>query len=206
MLYKEDWELTKKRYELFWNREVLDRTVIQVTAPRKNPIPYKKEMPEPADAEKIWTDPEYFIHKYEKEFAKTFFGGDSFPNLWINLGPGNMATFIGSEPGYSTETVWFNQVYKDWKDFKGLKYDPENKWWKITQELTKLALKEMDGKYQVGLTDLGGVSDIAASLRDSQNLLMDLYDYPEKVKEMQDQIHGLWNIYFFELEKILATK
>ena len=73
MLYKEDWEETKKRYEQWWNGEIIDRVVIQVTANRKNPIKYEKEMPKPADVVKMWSDPEYFIYKHEKNFAKTFF-------------------------------------------------------------------------------------------------------------------------------------
>jgi len=206
MLYKEDWGEAKNRFEHWWRGEVTERVVLQVKAKRKNPISYKKEMPKPSEVLKIWSDPEYFIHKHEKVFAGTYYGGESFPNLWINLGPGNAATFMGSEPGYSEFTVWFNQVYKDWKEFKGLKYDPENKWWKIAQEITRRATAEMGDKYQVGIPDLGGVTDIAASLRDSQNLLMDLFDYPEKVMEMQEQILKLWYVYFYELEKIMAAK
>lgn len=206
MLYKEDWEETKKRYEQWWNGEIIDRVVIQVTAKRKNPVPYKKEMPKPSDVVKMWSDPEYFIYKNEKNFAKTYFGGESYPNLWIDLGPGNMATFIGSEPGYAESTVWFNQVYKDWSEFKPLKYDPDNKWWKTTKELTERALLEMEDKYQVGITDMGGITDIAASLRDSQNMLVDLFDAPDKVMELEDQILELWFVYFFEMEKIMAAK
>ena len=37
MLYKPDWDMTKKRFEAFWNREILDRCMVAVTARKDNP-------------------------------------------------------------------------------------------------------------------------------------------------------------------------
>lgn len=206
MLYKEDWANAKKRFEYWWNGEILDRVVLQVTAKRKTPIPYSKIILEPENVVDKWINPEYVIFKNEKVFSETFFGGESYPNLWINLGPGIMATYIGSEPSFDERTVWFNPIYNNWNEFKGIKYDPNNKWWNITKKLTEEALNNMNNKYLVGITDIGGITDIVASLRDNNNLLFDLIDYPEKVKEISNEVAKLWFFYFNELEKLLSKK
>ena len=58
-------------------------------------------------------------------------------------------------------------------------------------------------KVIVDITDLGGNLDIAASLRGTQNLLFDLTDYPERVKNVTAKVNELWFRYYEELAGII---
>ena len=47
--------------------------------------------------------------------------------------------------------------------------------------MTRLLAESNDGSYITGISDLGGNLDILASLRNTQELLTDLYDNPDMV-------------------------
>jgi 5-methyltetrahydrofolate--homocysteine methyltransferase len=49
-----------------------------------------------------------------------------------------------------------------------------------------------DPEVMFSITDLGGIMDIVASLRTTEELLYDLYDYPEEVKAFAKQVKTLW--------------
>ena len=42
-----------------------------------------------------WTDPRYRLAHAESRLARTYFGGEAFPSFDPEMGPGNLATFIG---------------------------------------------------------------------------------------------------------------
>ncbi|MCS7253105.1 MAG: hypothetical protein RMK18_02870 [Armatimonadota bacterium] len=202
MLYKEDWEKATERWEAFWQKEVIDRPVICVTAPREKPMPHKP-VKAPSSIEQQWLDIPFRIEKAEAEFACTFYGGEAFPNFWCNLGPGYMATFIGAIPRFAETTVWF-ETPMDWgKVMECLQYGEGNKWWQFVKSLTEEAAKYFKGKAFVGMTDLGGVTDILASLRGTLNLLEDFVTEPMKVRRASQRIVHLWFRYYSELDELL---
>lgn len=51
-----------------------------------------------------------------------------------------------------------------------IRFDPQNRYWKLIQELTRRALDVAQGDFVVGLSDLGGDLDILASLRGEERL------------------------------------
>lgn len=223
MLYKEDWSQVCERFKAWWENELFDRPIIQVTAPRKGVRnlpecenlgfagdPYR---PEDYLSYLSWViplgfardpyHPEVTVNKFEDWCSKVFFGGEAYPDLWINLGPGIAATYIGAEARYreDSKSVWF-ETPKEWQELEGLKFDPDNKWWQLTKNITSFVSDRSEGKFLAGITDLGGITDIAASLRGSQNLIIDMFKRPEKVKTLSSQILELWHIYYEELYKI----
>lgn len=53
------------------------------------------------------------------------------------------------------------------------------------------------------MTDLGGVVDILASLRGTENLLYDCYDEPQRVKQASARILELWHDCYARLQQII---
>ncbi len=203
--YKEDWDQAAKRLEAWWQGELLDRVVIQVTAPRDD-----------ARGGSGWTgwnlpqtpdDPDPAIDAFEASCRDTWFGGESFPNLWINLGPGIVAAFLGAEPEVAPDTVWFETEERPWdRILREAVYDPDNLWWRRARAITARAVERGRDQYIVGMTDLGGELDVLASLRGTENLLVDLVQEPEKVRIMADRLNDLWIRYHDELHEIIAAK
>jgi len=192
MIYKKDWDQARERWRAWWAGELLDRVVLQVTAPRKGTSGRHK-----------WNWLNSFNHRRQPEAAReefeqycsnTFFGGESFPNLWINLGPGITAAYLGCTPQANAETIWFNPPPQEmtWEEVPALGLDPENYWWKITRELTELAVQWAGNKFFAGMTDLNSVQDILCHLLGTQRMLYGLIDHPDEFKQACNLVNDIW--------------
>jgi len=191
MLYKEDWDEAAERIRAWWEGEIVDRAVIQVWAPRKS-----------AGEESRWNvwylaqhpdDPDGAVCEFEKYCRGTFFGGEAFPNLFLNLGPGILAAYLGCRVRVAEDTVWFEPPGElSWNDILKLELDPDNRWWRITQELTSRIAELGEGKFFTSVTDINSVANVLGHLRGNQKLLVDLIDHPVAVKEACWRIHKTW--------------
>lgn len=55
----------------------------------------------------------------------------------------------------------------------------------------------------MGMPDLGCALDILSTFRPAENLIYDIYDYPEEVKRCIWEIHGLWHRFYNEFDEVL---
>ncbi len=121
--------------------------------------------------------------------------GDGFPLMWMNFGAGVLAAMVGGEGMAAKETVWFSPgVFKD-KDLEeiAIRFNPETDWAKWLADFYQTADQMFEGTPMVaGMTDLGGVLDVLASLRGTQNLLMDLLDSPDEIKRLVREERIAW--------------
>lgn len=133
--------------------------------------------------------------------------GDAWPRTWLNFGPGVAAAFLGGEVDPQPNTFWF--LPGKWHDvpLRDIKpeYIPDEPWWKAVSEITAACVARFGGDAQFGFTDLGGNMDVAASLRDTQKLLVDCIDDPEGVDALCAAITPLWLRYYDELHAIVKT-
>jgi hypothetical protein len=205
MIYKEDWDKTKERMLAWWEGEILDRAVLQVTAPRKGTS--GKHKWDWLNSFNHLDQPEKAREEFEEYCQNTFFGGESFPVLWVNLGPGIPAAYLGCTPQANPDTIWFNppKAEMSWDEVLSLRLDPENYWWKKTRELTALAVQWAEGKYFAGMTDLNSVHDILCHLLGTQRLLYDLIDHPDEFKKSLALVNDIWLACYDELARILQA-
>jgi len=202
MLYKEDWPQAEERMRAWWAGELLDRVVLQITAPRRG-----------MEGSHQWDwlylarhleQPEQVLEEWEKYCRATLFAGEMIPNLWINLGPGVVSAYLGSRMHLGSDTIWFEPPGDlSWPEILSLRLDEEEKLWKKTRKLTRLAAEAGKGKYFVGMTDLNSVFNILCHLRGTQRLLTDLIDYPEEVKQACSLINEIWLTCYRELTELI---
>jgi len=195
--YKEDWDKTQQRFAGWLAGEAFARPLIQVTAPRRG-----------TTGSSSWTgwnfvhDPEHpekAIEAFEQRCRITYFGGEAFPNLWINMGPGCLAAYLDCEPLILPGTVWFREANLSWDEILQVQLDPENEWWRRTRDFTHLACQYGAGKFFVGVTDLNAVLNVIAFLRGNERLLVDLIENPNQVKQACQHILDLWFACYDEL-------
>lgn len=186
---KKDWEKAKFNLTNWWQGTGI---ALSITAPRDTPRGDLKKPEEPADLKTRWTDPDYRLKKAEYIMANTFFGAEAFPYFDTQIGPGNLATFIGSEPGFAEDTVWYNQSIDDPDSYPELEFNPENKWYQNQMAIIKAGLARANGRYLVGMPDLVENIDILASLRGSENLLMDFIERPTFVRQKVQEINQIY--------------
>lgn len=215
MLYKEDWEDVARRFEAWWEGEVIDRVALQVTAP-KNGYHGRSYAREPhseipsleplKDPKRRWTDIEYVIAKNDEYFRSTFWGGEAFPCLWVNLGPDIFAAYLGCELSFAEDTTWSRPFIDSWEPFPRIELDPENAWWRLTKEMTAAAVEAGKGKYFVGITDIHGGGDALAAMRGPDRLCIDLLESPDKIKRAMESLKPIWYTVFEELHEIVQRR
>lgn len=133
-----------------------------------------------------WFDEEYQLERFERELGNKVFLGETFPLFWPNLGPNVFAGFYGSHLEYGEVTSWAEPILDRYD--RPLALDWHSQYLLKLDSLTQLALERCRGKYLVGYTDLHPGIDWLAALRDTQQLCFDLFDEPEAVKRLLEQV------------------
>ncbi len=201
MEYKEDWEQAKERLIAFWKGEAIGRAALQVYALRNEPIPGTEAPPVPADPTQLWTDPEYLLPAADHHFRTQYFGAEAVPSHWINLGPVIMAAYLGSQPHFDRETVWYSPISYQYD--RPLLLHEDNVWWQLTNEVTRRSCEFFYGKALTGITDLSGCTDVLAILRTTEAVLLDMVDRPQQVQQAVIELAHLWVRCYNELYQMV---
>lgn len=177
---------------------------LHVTAPKDEPweaiapppraCPYRQRL----DAEwRLWSE----LHR----MARTFHGGVAFPQFNTDVGgPGSLGLFLGAGARIDDRTVWYDPCISDPDAHPPLRFDPANWWWRKHMEVIDRALAAAGGRYLVGFPDLIENLDTLAQLRGSQEVLMDLLERPEWVRDRIRQINQAWHHCFEALWPLLG--
>jgi len=203
MKYKENWEDTMRRFLLWWNGGKVDRPMLRVVARRKEPI----EALEPAGPEgnpfERRLDIENAARRMRNHCRTHRYMAEAFPHLTVDFGPGSLATYLGSEPIFAEDTVWYRECIHDLDAWDGMRFDPENRWWKLHRNLIERARTLAADDFLVGFPDVVENIDILSAMRGPQKLCYDLLDEPEKVHSRLRQIDDLYFPYYDEFYDII---
>lgn len=201
MLYKDDWDGVKSVFEDWWNRD-LDRPLIQVFAPKS--------------AEEVQSDSWVFLRYYPdveralsklfRQFSKTVFEKEAYPNAWINLGPGSLSACLGAELKFDAKvnTAWFQGNFS-LSQIEEMRLSPESEWWRYTAKCTETAARRCRSKAVVSFTDLLDAVTILGQLRGNYptNLLKEMFINKEKLIRALDNMHEIWLQCYEELCRII---
>lgn len=178
---KPDYELSKERYDAFWNREIVDRPPVCISFPVEKPqdIPVKHYGSE----RERWLDTDFRAEIEAKRLENLVHYADALPIAWPNMGPGIFSAWCGCSYEFGESTAWTYPCIRDWdKDADKAVFSENNPLFKATLEYTKKLLEIGKGNFIVGLTDFHPGGDHLASLRGSEELAMDLLENPGPVK------------------------
>lgn len=177
-----DFETIKQRFDAFWDREVLDRPMIHITAPRK-PVQNLK-LPTVKTVEEKWTNIDYVLKKVELYLESTVFLGDAIPMYMPNLGPNQLAAFLGGELMFLDEvTSWVRPFLNDLAGYTPV-LDESNRWWRAMDRIMDAICGVAGGNFLVGIPDLHYGGDALAAIVGTRNLVKALYTQPGEVKRI----------------------
>ena len=201
LLYKPDWEQTKENYKAWWEHEYFGRAAIFVTAPKDGAS--IKPPPLPEKVEDRWLDFDYLAASNEYRMKTTFYGGEAFPD-WNPGYPGNdwHAAYLGCKVELAEDTGWAYPTIADGElvshDYNNQILDKNGDNWKFFRAVRELAAHEAKGKGIPGNFALGGCGDTLAAIRSSEQLLYDVMDCPEYVREFDIYLMKQWMEIFEE--------
>lgn len=185
----------KKQYEAFWAHEAVERCCLYLTAPKNGAAEPEK----PKSLHQMWEDIPDRTSRMLGEIERTAYFGDAFPSAFANFGPGCLASCVGGSHKWSEFTVWFeNEPFPitDWENPPALKLEEASEMVRLVDDYTESLLQVGKGKFYTSITDIGGMYDIIAALRGTQDLLIDLLEYPDEVKALAEKLAPVWKTYF----------
>lgn len=197
MNYVNDWPEIKERFSLWWQGRNADRPLMHVVAVREAPLNSLEEECGPETPEALYLDVDANLKRCRNYCRTRRFYAEAYPNLSLDLGPGSMALYLGAEPVFTPETVWFRECARDAADLlHRCSFGPENKWWKLHCSMIRRAVEATRGEFLVNIPDIIENVDILAAMRGPQNLLYDMIDEPALVREAVGRIEELYFRYY----------
>jgi hypothetical protein len=196
LLYKPDWEEAKERYEAWWAHEAIGRCAMSVTAPRSG-VTAQDPPAFPEKLEDRWLDFGYVGAINDYHMSRTFYGGEAVP-VWCPGYPGWawIPVFLGCSVELRETTGWNDPIISHGSltdhDFNDLVIDPENRWWKLAQDMLRFSVSAAKGKSIPGVGAFGGCGDTLACIRGTDNLLLDVMDCPEYVRDFELYLMKQW--------------
>lgn len=193
--FKPDYEDVAKRYDAWWDCEVLDRPLVSIYLGKPEseqiPVPEKTH----ATLRERWLDFDYQVERACAEVANTIHYADALPVRYPNLGPEIFAAFYGCELEFGEMTSWSKPILESWDaaDVDKIKLDVNSFYFKKIMELTDAFIEVARNKFIVGYTDLHPGGDAIAAFRDPQQLCMDILFHGAEIKSLSER---LTNDYF----------
>lgn len=187
-MWHEDWERAKEHHLAWWRGEGFVISGGWATKPGR---PWEQTRdPGPATSlTQRYTDASWRAEHAHHQIAQRCLTGDLVPLVSTDIGPGSLATFLGSEPELAEDTVWYQPCIEDPESSPPLAFDPENRWWRIHEGVIRACVERSRGRYFVGCPDLIENLDTLASLRGTQTVLMDLIERPDWVHARLGEIN-----------------
>lgn len=186
MRFKEDIDIVRKRIYAFWDREIIDRVLVSVIAPKekgKNISMFHNSRDlsnQPEELRKYWEDPETIYRNNMERLENTFLGGETLPVIFQNYGTSGHCNYFGAVPSYGNDTIWFDPV---WEDLEEAENSYTEELLKKHLAITKYLTEHAEDNYFVGMPDSSGTIDALGHLYGTENVLMDMLCDPDALKK-----------------------
>lgn len=194
--WKKNWAESRQRYLEWWNGKGLIINMWEHLEKDGQPHEVVKAPPPAKDLDQFWFDPVWRANNIHYELSRSSLKADILPVANTHLGPGSLAAILGSELEAGEDTIWIRKA-KDFND--EIILDENNKWWQLHLNLLKECKKRSQGKYYVGCPDLIEGLDTMASLKGTENVLMDMLMQPEV---LEAQLQKINDVYFRVFDRI----
>jgi hypothetical protein len=179
MQYKADWPEAQYRLTALWHGERLDRPCMAVMAPQPTMRPLA--VPEPADDEARWLDPEYLLPAFRHKLETTWWGGEAAPSC---LTMANWMACLGGTPQFAPDTIWFATQEVDFSRPSPFRHDPDSPWMHRYRTLLRaLCAMAAEDNFLLGQPVGLPASDLLSMHMGTEAFMLGLMDHPEWMAE-----------------------
>lgn len=179
--FKPDIEESAKRWDAFWQGEIIDRPVMMSSCNKLGFVPN----PSPSYKLRAFGDIDAIIGETLANASGTYFGGDSIPTFWPSSGADEIAAFCGAKLEWNEantqDTNWSVPFVENWEDVLPVKIDENNYYWKRMIEFYTKCAEAFRGRILPRSLDFHTNMDLLSAMRGPENLCFDLFDCPELI-------------------------
>ena len=192
--WKPNWPETRQHFLDWWRGIGL---VLGAGGAPRAPQPHEP-VPDPGPPPSIeahYAQAEARALRNHYQLSRQAYPADVLPVSSTDIGPGSLALALGSEPGFSPDTVWFNPYMEgdpNPEHRPPIRFDPHSRWWQVHEDTLRTCARLAGDNYAVGCPDLIENLDTLASLRGTQDVLVDMIERPEWVLAKIDEINAAW--------------
>jgi hypothetical protein len=194
--WKENLEESKIHYLDWWNGKGIVLSMWEHLP--KEGVPHEEVPPPvpPRDLNQYWFDPVWRAENLHYRLSRSSFKADILPVANTHLGPGSLAAILGARLEGGEDTIWIRHEKE-----KKLNPEPDEKnyWWQLHLDLLKRCKEKSGGKYYIGCPDLVEGLDVLASIRGTQEVLMDMLMQPE---ELESELQKVNDVFFKVFDSI----
>jgi 5-methyltetrahydrofolate--homocysteine methyltransferase len=205
LLYHSDWIEARERLTTWWNGGDIGRPVIQLTTGNPNPVEAIPSFPEPEGWQTYYSTKSlpYRVHCALYGPSEALYFGEACPTGSPgDLAPNTLALYLGCKGREMPGTVWCEPCIESLETAR-FEYDPDNFYWKFSQDAFRQVAEKGKGKMLLQFPDLIEGLDTLAAMRGTQILLQDLIERPEWVHESLKKITQLYFHYYDMLYDII---
>lgn len=182
-----DWEAVRTMFSRWWRRENVRRPLVVLTNSRPAPA----DGSSPSDMNSLWLEQRRILEAFEGRLGATQYWGEAFPYMWPDLGPGSFGTFLGAEPQFYPDTVWYKPLETPIHE-TSLEIDCDSRWWQWSLSMAEQSVRQARGRWLVAIPDLVENMDTLAALFGTESMLLSLHDNPDAVHRLQKELLPLW--------------
>ncbi|HMP81839.1 MAG TPA: hypothetical protein PKA41_03945 [Verrucomicrobiota bacterium] len=194
-MWKSNWADTQRRFVDWWNRKGL--LIGMWGAPETNRCIHEQVAAPiiPSTLDDRYCDAAFRAAENHYRLSRSVFPLDVLPSATTDIGPGSLALFLGSKPGFAEDTVWYHPCIENELEpekLPPLRFDENNPWWKLSEDILRRCADLARDKYLVTCPDLIENMDALSSLRGAQTLCMDMIERPDWVEQKIWEINDVW--------------
>ncbi len=198
--WKQNWDETKQHYLDWWQQKGIVLSMWEHLEKDGAPYEFVPDPPKAKDVKQFWFDPKWRAHNLHYQLSKSSFKADILPVANTHLGPGSLGAILGAELDGGEDTIWI----KEDPNFAGeIQFDRNNPYWKLHLDLLQECKKLAGERYFVGCPDLVEGLDVLASLKGTQETLMDMMLQPEVLDVQLQKVNDIYFQVFDEIYDII---
>jgi len=194
---KPDFEKALDRFEAWWHCQIIDRPPVTVHVRPDRPAREVKK--HHAALRDRWLDVAYNVDRAEAAVENGVFLAENFPRYEPSVGPELCATLFGCDLQFMEHTSYSIPIARSARDILKLKANLDTPYWNNIRAKTDLSLARGRGRWITAMPDLHTNGDLAAALRNPQDLCLDLVDDLEGVRAAADHVNSFYPAMFDDL-------
>jgi hypothetical protein len=179
--YKPDINEASKRWEAYWNGELLDRPVIVAACPKEGFAPKARL----TYYDRVHKNIDEILDDTLYNIRGTHFLAESVPGFWTSFGPDELSAFCGGtlewNDASNMDTNWSAPFIEDWEQYLPIEIIEDSPLWMRMLDVYQKAAELYNGSVLCMPVDFHSNMDLLLGIRGAEKLLLDCVDTPELV-------------------------